>query len=78
MQAAVRQLIVAAGIKDIRRVLHSLRHTVGPDLRKREADILDIQDVLRHADISTTQIYTQMAREELRKKLPSRFVGLPS
>jgi site-specific recombinase XerD len=30
--------------------------------------------VLRHADIGTTQIYTQMAREDLRKKLPHRFV----
>jgi site-specific recombinase XerD len=73
MQAAIKQLMVAAGIKDIRRAVHSLRHTVGADLRKRGADIRDIQEVLRHADIGTTQIYTQMAREELRKKLPRRF-----
>lgn len=52
----------------------SLRHTVGADLRKRGADIRDIQDVLRHADIGTTQIYTHMAREELRRKLPRRFL----
>jgi site-specific recombinase XerD len=52
-----------------------LRHTVGADLRKHGADIRDIQEVLlRHADIGTTQIYTQMAREDLRKKLPHRFV----
>ncbi len=50
---------------------------VGGDLRKRGADIRDIQDVLRHADIGTTQIYTHMAREELRKKLPRRFVESP-
>lgn len=56
-----------------RRAVHSLRHTVGADPRKRGADIRDIQDVLRHADIGTTQIYTHMAREELRKKLPRRF-----
>ncbi len=74
MQAAVRGLMVAAGIKDIHRAVHSLRHTVGADLRRRGADIRDIQDVLRHADISTTQIYTQMARDELRKKLPRRFM----
>ncbi len=30
----------------------------------------DIQEVLRHANIGTTQVYTYMAREELRKKLP--------
>ena len=74
MQEAIRQLVVTAGIKDIRRAVHSLCHTVGADLRKRGADIRDIQDVLRHADIGTTQIYTHMAREELRKKLPRRFV----
>ena len=74
MQTVVRGLMVSAGIQDIRRAVHSLRHTVGADLRKRGADIRDIQDVLRHADIGTTQVYTQMAREELRKKLPKRFV----
>ncbi len=74
MQAAIRQVMMDAGIKNIHRAVHSLRHTVGADLRKRGADIRDIQDVLRHADIGTTQIYTQMAREDLRKKLPRRFV----
>lgn len=77
MQGVVRDLMVAAGIQDIRRAVHSLRHTVGADLRKRGADIRDIQDVLRHADIGTTQIYTQMARQELRKKLPRRFQREP-
>ena len=74
MQGAIRDLMVAAGLQDVRRAVHSLRHTVGVDLRKRGADIRDIQDVLRHADIGTTQIYTHMAREDLRKKLPRRFV----
>ena len=75
MQATIRWLMVAAGFKDIRWAVHSLRHTVGAGLRKRGADIRDIQEVLRHANITTTQIYTHMAREELRKKLPRRFVG---
>lgn len=75
MQSVVRGLMEAAAIQDIRRAVHSLRHTVGADLRKRGAVIRDIQDVLRHANIGTTQLYTQMAREELRKKLPKRFMG---
>lgn len=73
MQAAIRQLMVVAGVKDIRRAVHSLRHTVGADLRQRGADIRDIQDVLRHASISSTQLYTHLAREDLRQKLPRRF-----
>jgi site-specific recombinase XerD len=74
MPAAIRQILVDAGITNIHRAVHSLRHTFGADLRKRGADIRDIQEVLRHADIGTTQIYTHMAREDLRKKLPRRFV----
>jgi site-specific recombinase XerD len=74
MQAAIHQIMVDAGITNIHRAVHSLRHTVGANLRKRGADIRDIQEVLRHADIGTTQIYIQMAREDLRKKLPRRFV----
>ena len=31
--------------------------------------------MLRHANFSATQIYTQMAGEELRKKRPRRFMG---
>jgi len=51
MQAAVRNLMETAGIKDIRRAVHSLRHTVGADLRKRRADTFliweDIDDVFQ-------------------------------
>jgi integrase/recombinase XerD len=73
MQGAMRKLMKEAGLKDVRRPVHTLRHTMGADLRKRGADLRDIQQVLRHTDISTTTIYTQMANEELRQRLPRRF-----
>jgi site-specific recombinase XerD len=72
MQAVIHDLMTDAGIKNIRRCVHMLRHTAGAQLRAAGADIRDIQQLLRHADISTTQIYTQMAEETLRKKLPKR------
>jgi len=75
MQAVVRKLEIDAGLKDVRRAVHTLRHTVGSHLRALGADIRDIQEVLGHKDIGTTQIYTQMATEDLRKKLPKRFVS---
>ena len=72
MQAVIHNLMTDAGIKDIRRCVHMLRHTAGAQLRAAGADIRDIQQLLRHADISTTQMYTQMAEQDLRKKLPKR------
>ncbi|KKK65609.1 hypothetical protein LCGC14_2972430, partial [marine sediment metagenome] len=58
MQATILALMKKAGIQNVHRAVHALRHTMGAQLRKAGADIRDIQQVLRHADISTTQIYT--------------------
>ncbi len=75
MQTTIMSLMKKAGIQNIHRAVHSLRHTMGAQLRMAGADIRDIQQVLRHADISTTQIYTEMTQEDLRKKLPKRFAN---
>ncbi len=73
MHEAISKLLKHAGIRNISRPVHMLRHTMGADLRKRGADIRDIQEALGHANIATTQIYTQMATDDLAKKLPKRF-----
>lgn len=75
MHQAIRDLLKHAGITNVSRPVHMLRHTMGADLRKRGADIRDIQDALGHANIATTQIYTQMATDDLAKKLPKRFAS---
>ncbi len=75
MHDAIANLLKHAGITNITRPVHMLRHTMGADLRRRGADIRDIQDALGHANIATTQIYTQMATDDLAKKLPKRFAS---
>lgn len=75
MQAVISAVLTEAGIENIHRSVHMLRHTAGADLRKRGADIRDIQQFLRHSNIQSTQIYTQMAQEDLRQKLPKRFTA---
>lgn len=49
---------------------HSLRHTCASMILEKGGSLFDVQKVLRHTSVNTSQIYTKMKEEEERLQTP--------
>lgn len=72
VRAFVKREARKAGVAEADRVSpHTLRHTYASDLLRETGNLRLVQELLGHADISTTQIYTHLVNGEAEEAMES-------
>lgn len=75
VQRMVKRLAERAGVSPEKITPHRLRHSYATELLEEGFDLRMVQEAVRHANVATTQIYTSVRNDRLRKAIQKRGGG---
>ena len=69
IQQVVKKYLKVLGLYESGKSVHALRHSYAVHLYRRSRDLRAIQKQLGHASIQTTQIYTDVSKEDIQSRI---------